>query len=105
MITRKFFAGYASGLAWTGIPVSIRTRILLGFVLAYTILFAGTAAAASRVAYVYGSDPTLTANAFAAMLTARGITVDLYSDATAALVTTDFSQDQAIIIGDDPPAF
>ena len=45
-------------------------------------------AAPSRVAYVYGSDPTITANKFNTMLTNRGVTVDLYSDAQAALATT-----------------
>src|SRR5262249_10167205 len=59
----------------------------------------------SRVAYIYGDNPSLTANAFSAMLMARGITVDVYSDAQAALATTDFFPDQAIIIGDDPPSF
>ncbi len=58
-------------------------------------------AAGERVAYVYGTDPTLTANAFSAMLAGRGISVDLYSDVEAALAVTDFSADQAIIIGDD----
>src|SRR5262249_51942611 len=92
--------------AWTHERLSVRSlvKLFLCILLACGMLFAG-AAAALRVAYIYGSDPTITANAFNAMLTGRGITVDLYSDATAALASTDFFQDQAIIIGDDQPAF
>ncbi|MEO8132463.1 MAG: hypothetical protein ABI831_00575 [Betaproteobacteria bacterium] len=74
-------------------------------VLANVGLVHGATAIAARVAYVYGSNPAITANAFNTMLTGRGITVDLYSDATAALATTDFSPDDAIIIADDMPDF
>jgi hypothetical protein len=59
------------------------------------------APAVSRVAYIYGTDPSATANAFNTFLTGRGITVDLFSDAQAALATADFSPDDTIIIGDD----
>ena len=72
-----------------------------GIILAGGILVNNAWATVSRVAYIYGTDPTITANPFNAMLTGRGITVDLFSDAAAALATADFSLDQTIIIGDD----
>ena len=59
------------------------------------------APAVSRVAYIYGTDASVTANAFNTFLTGRGITVDLFSDAQAALATANFSADDVIIIGDD----
>ncbi len=59
------------------------------------------APAVSHVAYIYGTDPSVTANAFNTFLTGRGISVDLFSDAQAALATANFSADDAIIIGDD----
>ncbi len=74
---------------------------LLSTVFAGSIPLHPARAAASRVAYIYGSDPSLTANAFNTMLTGRGVTVDLFSDAQAALATANFSLDQTIIIGDD----
>ena len=53
------------------------------------------------MAYIYGFDHTITADAFNTLLTGRGITVDLFTDAQAALATADFSPDQAIIVADD----
>ncbi|HVN55601.1 MAG TPA: hypothetical protein VMT46_14805 [Anaerolineaceae bacterium] len=91
-------------------PNAFRMSILLRCLAALFLLIATLSgggiqkalAAPPRVAYVYGSDPAHTANAFNTMLTGRGITVDLYSDQQAALAATDFTPDQAIIISDDP---
>jgi len=83
------------------------TQSVVIFVLVMTQFAAGpfqptaqpVQAAPSRVAYVYGTDPTLTANKFKTMLYGRSVMVDLYSDTQA--VKADFTPDQAIIIGDD----
>ena len=53
---------------------------------------------AARVAYVYNTDTT-SRDSFEALLTSRGLGVDLVT--LAAAETFDFSNDQAIIIGND----
>jgi len=66
----------------------------------FTNLLAGNPCAA-RVAYVYNTD-TASRDSFQSLLTSRGVGVDLVT--VVAAETFDFSNDLAIIIGDDTAA-
>ena len=85
-------------------------RCLAALFLLTSLLAAGSApqgvrAAVDKVAYIYGTDPTITANNFKNTLggLAVPVTVDIYDDLTASnLTAAQWSLYKAIIIGDDP---